>query len=48
MIKQIQIKFFNKFKNPVFGSVLVNFPNFGGKKKNQEIQLCHAQLSIGF
>ena len=34
MIKQILIKFFNKFKNPVFGSFLVYFPNFGGKKKN--------------
>ena len=25
-------KFFNIFKNPVFGPFLAHFPNFGGKK----------------
>ena len=31
-LKKLMTKFFNKFKNPLFGPFLANFPYFLGKK----------------
>ena len=41
-------KYFNKFKNPVFGPFLVHFPNFEGKKNfSENLALSHT-TSYGF
>ena len=42
-------KFSNKFKEPCFWPVLGPFSQFFGQKKfSWKIQLCHAQLHMGF
>ena len=35
-------------KNPGFGPLLAQFPNYRGLKIFSEIRLCHAQLHMGF
>ena len=41
-------KFFNIFKNPVFGPFLAHFPNFGGKKICLENPALSLTTSYGF